>query len=118
MCSGVSPVGFVGFVFCSGLQPLMLKWSLTSLEKQLLSETGLLPGSVGRLQDYTLIHEEGNPPRSEHFLSLWFLNHFQKFCRSPSFVEVSVFFYSPKLYNSINHFVLNSSIILHYMKKI
>ncbi len=45
----------------------MNKPSLKALEKLLLSSAGQQPSSVGRLQDYRLIEEEGIPPRSERF---------------------------------------------------
>lgn len=45
----------------------MNKPSLKALEKLLLSGAGQLPSSVGRLQDYRLIDEEGIPTRSEGF---------------------------------------------------
>jgi len=51
----------VGFVFVS----LVNKPSLKAPDKLLLSGAGQMPSSVGRLQDYTLIDEEGITWRSE-----------------------------------------------------
>ncbi len=70
----------------------MNKPSLKALEKLLLSGAGQLPSSVGRLQDYRLIDEEGIPPRSEGFhweegYRFWFQNNFQKFSRHFIFLE-------------------------------
>lgn len=86
---------------CCGGTPLMNKPSLKAPEKLLLSGAGQKPSSVGRLQDYTLIDEEGITWRSEHFhLEDGYRFGFQITSRNSVVItlklwEVLVFSYSP-----------------------